>query len=118
MSTDKRRLPRHPEAVLTCALLAGVASATPTADAAGATAETATAMNGGGDTLGGEIFSGSGGEFALFNAGDAKAAFGTFWAVTSASATPSIMRWPRTPCPPGKFQSGQRVPSANRPPGT
>ena len=76
MSANKRRLSDHPEAVLTCALLASTAPANPAA-----TAKSPVIMNGGGSTLGGEVLAGSGGEFALFNAPTTdKAVFGTFWA--------------------------------------
>ncbi len=83
MSADKRRLSNRPEAVLTCALLASSAPASP----AGATVDAPAAiMNGGGDTLGSEVLAGAGGEFALFNASSAHAVFGTFWAAGSATA--------------------------------
>ncbi len=76
MSANKRRLSDHPEAVLTCALLASAAPASPAAAAA-----SPVIMNGGGSTLGSEVLAGSGGEFALFNAPTTdKAVFGTFWA--------------------------------------
>ncbi|MGA2187986.1 MAG: hypothetical protein ABSH33_05615, partial [Steroidobacteraceae bacterium] len=68
MSAKKRRAPKHTEAMLTCALLASSAPVSP----AGATAS---AMNGGGGSLGGEVLSGSGGEFALFNKTATKAVF-------------------------------------------
>src|SRR5580693_8022908 len=87
MSTKKRRLSNHPKAVLTCALLASSAQANP----AGATADAATAMNGGGGTLGGEVLSGTDGEFALFNAADGKAVFGTFWAAGSGSSQQAFL---------------------------
>jgi ABC-type phosphate transport system substrate-binding protein len=80
MSVNKRRLSNHPEAVLTCALLASTAPTSP----AGAT--TAITMNGGGSTLGGEVLSGADGEFALFNASATRAVFGTFWAAGSGTA--------------------------------
>jgi hypothetical protein len=84
MSADKRRLSGHPEAVLTCALLASSAPLSP----AGAVADAAaapTTMNGGGGTAG-EAFSGANGEFALFDSAGGKAVFGTFWMAGSGPA--------------------------------
>jgi ABC-type phosphate transport system substrate-binding protein len=82
MSANDRRHSNHPEAVLACALLA---SATP-ANPMGAAPDVATAMNGGGGALGGEVLSGTGGEFALFNSTATKAVFGTFWASGTGAA--------------------------------
>lgn len=79
LRANKRRLSNHPEAVLTCALLAGAVPGP--ADAA---AHAPAAINGGGSTLGGEVLAGTAGEFALFNAPTSdKAVFGTFWAAGS-----------------------------------
>jgi len=80
MSSNKRRLSNHPEAVLTCALLASAASASPAA------AATAAEMNGGGGTLDGAVLSGTEGEFALFNASAVHAVFGSFWMAGSGAA--------------------------------
>jgi hypothetical protein len=109
MSSKKRRKTKHPEAVLTCALLASAVPASQAADAvAGARAfddgaataspesfvsesgqpvpPAAATMNGGGGSLGGEVLSGSAGEFALYNTTLPKAVFGTFWAAGGGTA--------------------------------
>jgi phosphate transport system substrate-binding protein len=84
MSAKKRRRTKHPEAVLTCALLASSAPVSPAA-------ATAATMNGGGSTLGGETLAGSGGEFALFNETATKAVFGTFWVAGSGPAQKAVI---------------------------
>lgn len=80
MSADKRRLSTHPEALLTCALLASTAATGP------ASATATIPITGGGGTLGGEVLSGADGEFALFNASATRGVFGTFWAAGSGTA--------------------------------
>lgn len=76
MAANDRRISTHPDAILSCALLASAAAASPSGTASAA----AVAISGGGDTLGGEALSGAGGELALFNSTATKAAFGTYWA--------------------------------------
>jgi ABC-type phosphate transport system substrate-binding protein len=83
--SGKTNRSKHPEAVLTCALLASAAPTSP-ADA------TATVMNGGGGTLAGETLSGADGEFALFNARPAPGSvFGTFWPAGSGPAQKALI---------------------------